>query len=360
MDAKTKVFKMYTEFKRYGRLPDQDKITTENQFNLVALMREIVRPISKDIEEKSSAAISGSTSADVATPRMRPRNMETPRTLASTLKTPSDEALAKRIDSRKARTVELNGRCFNEWQLYTDMRMAQRSRPRIDAFIKNIDQQVSMDWVHAWASTVTPTPNTAEVLNKFQTLRGSSTHEHIVSNSVTEFVCVLHRAAFDPPQKITTFSWTHDSKHAVHLQKLGKQLKIIFDENTVMGGIGAMAIVCSIGLPLHELFKPSDFMEKMKSYRFKKLSTNALVKVALRGLVTIDKINNEVEANQLLKAYEQKEEFFAKHDYVAKDASQATLDMFVFKNWYSYPTKTEIECIFKRTSVNIGEWCTVK
>lgn len=360
MDAKTKVFKMYTEFKRYGRLPDQDKITTENQFNLVALMREIVRPISKDIEEKSSAAITESTSADAATPRMRPHNVETPRTLASTLKTPSDEALAKRIDARKAIAAEFNARCLNEWQLYTDMRMAQRSRPRIDAFIKNIDQQVSMDWVHAWASTVTPTPNTAEVLNKFQTLRGSSTHEHIVSNSVTDFVCVLHRAAFDPPQKITTFSWTHDSKHAVHLQKLGKQLKIIFDENTVIGGIRAMAIVCSIGLPLHELFKPSDFMEKMKSYRFKKLSMNALVKVSLRDLVTIDKINNEVEANQLLKAYEQKEEFFAKHDYVAKDASQATLDMFVFKNWYSYPTKAEIECIFKRTSVNIGEWCTVK
>ena len=344
---------MYTEFKRYGRLPDEDKITTENEFNLVALMREIVRPVSKDIEEKS---IEEKSSA--ATPRIRPHNVETPRTLASSLRTPSEEAVTRRIGARKLKAYELNAICLNGWQLYTDMLMAQRSRPRIDAFIKNIDQQVSMDWVHAWASTVTP--NTAEVLNKFQTLRGSSTHEHIVSNSVTDFVCVLHRAAFDPPQKITTFSWTHDSKHAVHLQKLGKQLKIIFDENTVIGGIRAMAVVCSIGLPLHELFKPVDFMEKMKSYRFKKLSMNALVKVALRDLVTIDKINNFVEANQLLKAYEQKEEFFAKHDYVVKDVSQAALDMFVFKNWYSYPTKTEIECIFKRTSVNIGEWCTAE
>ena len=230
-----------------------------------------------------------------------------------------------------------------------DQAMAQRSRQRINAFLQAIKHNVSMDWVHAWASRILPEPS-QQIKDQYETYQPESNrHIHIVKNDVRIFICALRDAM---PGQTTTFAWSHTSKKAIHLQKLKKQLKKMFQD--VEPAI-AMMVAGSIGLPLHELIKPCTFVQKMKKYRFKTMTTDSIIKITLRDQVTIEKNNPKnnpkIESRQLLEAYAQKETLFGDFE------KYTDVSMFFFKHWYSYPTAFELEHLLERALQNLNLWC---
>ena len=339
-DAKTRFLEMYTLFKKDGILPNQNLIITESESELVELMTKLQETSAAPKEESKEES-----KESTATPRQPVR--QPPKNQHKHYRT-SNIAIGYHIG------------CLSDAQVYTDSIMAQQSILRINTFTKYIGEQVSMDWVYAWASEVKPAGSAGTY---FQTLRGTDTHTHIVSNKVTDFICALkHYGSEKNPRKITTFSWYVNSGYAFHLQKLSQKLKVMFEkkdqdnDQAFLEGIMALVVICSIGLPLYKLIEDiSDFMEKRKKYRFKGLSRKALVAITLRELVTIDKINNELETEQLLKAYGEKEELFSSNVH-AESVTLKALDTFVHKKMYSYPTKKEFQCILRRTKANIDQW----
>jgi len=339
-DAKTRFLEMYTLFKRDGILPNQNLIITESESELFELMTKLQETTAEPKEESKEES-----KEYVATPRQSAR--QPPKPQHKHYRT-SNIAIGYHIG------------CLSDAQVYTDSIMAQQSILRINTFTKYIGEQVSMDWVYAWASEVKPAGSAGSY---FQTLRGTDTHTHIVSNKVTDFICALkHYGSEKNPRKITTFSWYVNSGYAFHLQKLSQKLKVMFekksqnDDEAFLEGIMALVVICSIGLPLYKLIGDiSDFMGKKKRYRFKGLDRKALVAITLRDLVTIDKINNELETEQLLEAYGGKEELFSSNVHVGSITLKA-LDTFVFQKMYSYPTKNEFQCILIRAKANIDQW----
>tara|TARA_B100000780_G_C20791060_1_gene314157 strand:- start:37 stop:495 length:459 start_codon:yes stop_codon:yes gene_type:complete len=150
------------------------------------------------------------------------------------------------------------------------------------------------------------------------------------------------------PGQTTTFAWSHTSKTAIHLQKLKKQLEKMFKD--VEPAI-AMMVAGSIGLPIHELIKPCTFVQKMKKYRFKTMTTDSIIKITLRDQVTIENKTPKIESRQLLEAYAQKETLFGDFE------KYTDVSMFFFKHWYSYPTAFELEHLLERALQNLNRWC---
>lgn len=230
-------------------------------------------------------------------------------------------------------------------KLFVDKEMAQRSRQRINAFLAAIGHNIKMDWVRAWASVIVPEPP-PEIIQQYETYQPESKrHIHVVENNVIQFLCQLREAE---PGKTTTFAWSYGSNKAIHLQKLKLQLEKMF---TNVEPAIAMMIIGSIGLPMHEIIKPRTFLKNVKKFRFKTLTTDSIIKIILRDQVYIDRISPKVESNQLIEAYSQKENIFE------DDGKYSDVDMFFFKQWYSFPTGVELEQILERAQENLNLWC---
>ena len=233
-------------------------------------------------------------------------------------------------------------KCIAEYIHECDTLMIQHSGPRINALARAVGAVVDIKWVHSFASRVIGDIPSETV---YETLRPESDrHVHIVNNNVIKFVEALHSAQ---PNKITTFAWTHNSKHAIHLQKLDTGLRQRFKN---VKSVFSATILASIGLPMHELFKIKDYFANTCKWRFKNMTSDSLIKTTLRPKVTIQKIDEKLETNQLLEEYNETETIFDVQDH------PKTVEMFMFKHWYSYPTGQEMKTMIERATFNLNKW----
>jgi len=246
----------------------------------------------------------------------------------------------------QSKAVHDTSECLSDYIQKCDTLMVQHSGPRINALVRAVRADVDIKWVHSFASRVNCTGDIPSE-TVYETLRPESDrHVHIVNNNVIKFVEALHNVQ---PNKITTFAWTHNSKRAIHLQKLDTGLRQRFKN---VKSIFSATILASIGLPMHELFKIKDYFANTYKWRFKNMTRDSLIKTTLRPKVTIQKIDEKLETNQLLKEYNNTETLF---DVDVQDHQQ-TVEMFMFKHWYSYPTGQEMKTMIERATFNLNKW----
>jgi hypothetical protein len=321
---------------KYNSSTISDGVQVQQDVNTIQLARMM------GIIETECSLLDEDTILNMGTLTMDPgpiTNAETKEAAPTVPNTPTTvQAQAKAPDSTE------KSKCIAEYIHECDTLMIQHSGPRINALARAVGAVVDIKWVHSFASQVNCTGDIPSE-TVYETLRPESDrHVHIVNNNVIKFVEALHNVQ---PNKITTFAWTHNSNHAIHLQKLDTGLRQRFKN---VKSVFSATILASIGLPMHELFKIKDYFTNTRKWRFKNMTSDSLIKTTLRPKVTIQKIDEKLETNQLLKEYNKTETIFDVQDH------PKTVEMFMFKHWYSYPTGQEMKTMIERATFNLNKW----
>lgn len=227
-----------------------------------------------------------------------------------------------------------------------DTDIAQKSRPRIQAFLRSIGHVVSMKWVKSFASKIVPTPED-DIISTYETYNpNSNRHTHIVSNNVIRLIQALYRVDHNT---VTSFAFSHTSTKAIHLQRLDKELRTMFRGQSPAI---SLIVIGSVGLPMHELFKTKEFVDMYRQGRFKYLNAETMIKITLRDLLTVEKIKPRLEVSQLLEKYEEQQAIFKviRQQYTEPQT-------FMFKTYYSYPSAAQLSTVIARAEQNLQRWC---
>lgn len=331
MDA-YQLYQKYSESSTWLPQPDDYDHNNEKIYGLVLKMIE-ERPeipdskcsISKLTEQINNFDLKEKETDESKYELTDPDTVEAPPLIARKSTTPKDDTIYSCAQAR----------------ILTDTTIANKSTRRLSALSTALDSTVDMKWVYTFASTVINPKNP----EKYKTLRGTDSHVHVISSSVIHFMSHLEMAP--PPPKITTFAWGPYAKKAIHIQNLRKKIRTLFPD--VTASIAVM-FLGSVGLPMHELFKPKDFIENFIRARFKTLNSETIIKTTLRKIIKIDKITPKTEAAQLLEEYASKEELFQTVNHVI------SVDQYIFKHWYAYPSHDELNDILQVASGLLNVW----
>jgi hypothetical protein len=237
------------------------------------------------------------------------------------------------------------------YRFIVDTDIAQRSRPRIQAFLRSIGHVVSMKWVKSFASRIEPVPEDDEVkdeiISTYETYDlNSDRHTHIVQNDVIRLLNALYRV---DDRTVTSFAFSHNSTKAIHLQRLDRELRTMF--RGVSPTI-SLIVIGSVGLPMHELFKPNEFIDTFRRGRFKNFSAETIIKITLRDKLTINKMNPRLETSQLLEKYEEEQAVFK-----VTNQKYTQPQTFMLKTYYSYPSTYELLNVIAIAEQNLQRWC---
>jgi len=260
----------------------------------------------------------------------------------------------------KVQTEKENGAIYTCAQARTlcNTLMVGKSKSRIKCIADTLHANVPINWVHTFASKVIG----ATQPQLYRTLRNTDSHIHVISGSVLHFLSQCDQAdkeytqaANNVPTKnniptnITTFAWGEGNDTAIHIQKFNQRIREIFKGVSVSI---AIMFIGSIGLPLHELFKPRDYIQRFQKGRFKFLNSDNIVKSTLRKFIKIKKISPDIEAAQLLQQYSNDEQLFE------TIIPASSVEQYLFKHWYSYPKHNELQNILVIAQQLLDLWRT--
>ena len=201
-----------------------------------------------------------------------------------------------------------------------------KSKTRIKSMTTALKCRKKMSWVRAVASKL----ETKETYlrGQYEALRKSDRHIHRTGHEVSDFV----RALADPTVK--TFSWSLKDDEAVLIHNCREALQKRCSKNNPEQYLSLAMVVCSIGLPTFQLYTPCSFFEKWR--RFKDVTNDNVVKALLRP-------GGDVET--LLDEYSPAD--------VVVDGEPSTVELFMFKYWYSYPTKVMLSRLVDYANANL-------
>lgn len=201
-----------------------------------------------------------------------------------------------------------------------------KSKTRIKSMTTALKCRKKMSWVRAVASKL----ETKETYlrGQYEALRKSDRHIHRTGHEVSDFV----RALADPTVK--TFSWSLKDDEAVLIHNCREALQKRCSKNNPEQYLSLAMLVCSIGLPTFQLYTPCSFFEKW--CRFKDVTNDNVVKALLRA-------GGDVET--LLDEYSPAD--------VVVDGEPSTVELFMFKYWYSYPTKVMLSRLVDYANANL-------
>ena len=218
---------------------------------------------------------------------------------------------------------------------FCDQTFYSKSTARIDAFAKYLGARVSMEWVRACASKVDP-PEAMTIEMSDET---SDRHIHVVEPDVSIFLKLLQ----SNPDTTITFSRTATARYAIHLPLLYNKLSNICTNHPVLW----FMIACSIGIPTYDMYTPQTFFCKWKKEPNRKLLNNEnIIKTILRPIIQTNGIQ-ETEIQQLIRSFHEMESDFK------NTATVNSVDDYMFKRIYAYPTSNEIEHLFDRVRYNL-------
>ena len=201
-----------------------------------------------------------------------------------------------------------------------------KSKTRIKSMTTALKCRKKMSWVRAVASKLETDENYSR--GEYEALRKSDRHIHRTGHEVSDFV----RALADP--KVKTFSWSLKDDEAVLIHKCREALQKRCSKNNPEQYLSLAMLVCSIGLPTFQLYTPCSFFEKWR--RFKDVTNDNVVKALLRQ-------GGDVET--LLDEYSPAD--------VVVDGEPSTVELFMFKYWYSYPTKVMLSRLVDYANANL-------
>lgn len=222
---------------------------------------------------------------------------------------------------------------------FCDQTFYHRSYKKMDDFAKYLGARVSMDWVKACASQVDP-PGSVDIEMLDNT---SARHIHIVNPDISFFLKLLQTNT----KSTITYSRTEDVGYAIHLPLLYQQLSKICTNHPVLW----FMVACSIGIPTHDMYTPQTFLCKWKKEPNRKLLSNEnIIKTILKPIFGINDVfvPKEVEIAQLTHRFRDMETDFQNTETVN------SVDDFMFKRIYAYPTSDEIKQLFDRVRFNLA------
>lgn len=234
-----------------------------------------------------------------------------------------------------------------------DLLMMSKSKPRIHAVANRLEARVSTGWVQLCASRLEAAEPSLEFYqldrSKFKLISRDPTdrHVHHINSSCLDFLHELQKEHVDERGRQLTVTWqfSYDPaggppiKYAIHLQKFQAAMQQLAPNNWFEFTL----FLCAIGLPIHELAKPTVILEQWK--RFKVFSQENITKVLLRP-----RFPEAKTVPELLRLYEEKMGDF-KCSVQYNDIQQH-----FFKTFYSYPVPKEIQTLMERIQKNAIEW----
>ena len=202
-----------------------------------------------------------------------------------------------------------------------------KSKSRILTMTKALQCRKNMSWVRAVASKLETGENYEPWA--YEALTDSHRHIHRTGSEVSDFV----RALADPSVK--TFSWHLNDKEAVLIQKCREALQQRCSKNKPEQYLPLAMVVCSIGLPTFQLYTPCSFFEKWRP--FKDVTNDNIVKALFRRPGTT--------VSKLLDEYSPAD--------VVVDGEPGTVELLMFKYWYSHPTKVMLGRLVEYANANL-------
>lgn len=205
-----------------------------------------------------------------------------------------------------------------------------KSKTRIRSMSTILKCRVKMTWVRAVVSRLDTEEKYDE--SEYLLLRDSEQHVHRTGR----FVCEFLRALADPVVK--TFSWSLQDEEAIHIPNCRAALQKRCSKNKPEQYLPLAVIVCSIGLPTFQLYTPCSFFKHW--HRFKDVTNENIVKALLPVSGGLPGTFQE-----LLSSYVPPD--------VVDDGEHTPVELFMFKHWYSYPTKGKLRQIVDHANANL-------
>ena len=204
-----------------------------------------------------------------------------------------------------------------------------KSKTRIKSMTAILKCRVGMSWVRGVASKLETDEDYSP--SKYLMLTGTSRHIHKTGHSVCQFIKAL------ADESVKTFSWSLKDSEAIHLSKCRTRLKSYCSKTAPEQHITLCILLCSIGLPTFQLYTPCSFLKKWR--RFKNVSSDNVVKALLQDS------QQSLSSQQLLDEYSPGQ--------IDVSSEPETVELYMFKYFYSYPTKTILGRLVEYANANL-------
>jgi len=262
------------------------------------------------------------------------------------------------------------GQCNN-----ADKAMYVKSIPNLEMLAHTCESVVSYDWVRYaadhWYLESEPNATGNDKVEKTARARpiawgevgdqlADKGHIHAISDNIAKFVDVfqtfLTRPNDGPAAQLNMLTWQFRvdgpvvfvysslEKHTTLVRRLCSMSETPCE---------LMCVACSIGLPLHGVFTPWQFIKQWVSEQWSRLeTTESLVLLSLRRRLAplLHELGTDIHWTQLLELYREKHKMFEQYDYSLLDTAAYDIDAYFFKHVYQYPQPGEWSSLMGRVA----------
>jgi hypothetical protein len=255
-----------------------------------------------------------------------------------------------------------------------DAAMSVKSIPNLEMLAHICESVVSYDWVRFAANHwyIESDPDTSGNGIKVDTTArampiawvnvksgDNKGHVHAISNDIAKFVDLFQRVPEadddDDDGNVRLLTWQFRLNGPVVLvySSLEKHTTLVRRLRSMSETpCELMCVACSIGLPLHGVFTPWQFLKQWVSEQWSRLeTTESLVLLSLRRRLAplLHELGTDIHWTQLLELYRKNHKMFEQYDYSLLDTAY-DIDAYFFKHVYQYPQPGEWSSLMGRVA----------
>lgn len=257
-----------------------------------------------------------------------------------------------------------------------DEAMSVKSIPSLEMLAHICESVVSYDWVRFAANHwyLESDPDTMDDKKVRDTARAvpmawtdvggqleDQGHVHAISNDIGKFVELFQNLPGDDERgqlRMLTWQFRKDGPVVLVYSSLQRHTTLVCRLRSMSETpCELMCVACSIGLPLHGVFTPWQFLKQWVSEHWSRLeTTESLVLLSLRRRFAplLHELGTDVHWTQLLELYRGKYKMFEQYDYSLLDEQSYDIDAYFFKHVYQYPLPGEWTSLMGRVSQLMG------
>ena len=257
-----------------------------------------------------------------------------------------------------------------------DEAMSVKSIPSLEMLAHICESVVSYDWVRFAANHwyLESDPDTTDDEKVRDTARAvpiawadvndqlnDQGHVHAISNDIEKFVELFQNLPGDDERgqlRMLTWQFRKDDPVVLVYSSLQRHTTLVRRLRSMSETpCELMCAACSIGLPLHGMFTPWQFIKQwVTEHWFRLETTESLVLLSLRRRLAplLHELGTDVHWTQLLELYRGKYKMFEHYDYSLLDRQAYDIDAYFFKHVYQYPQPGEWTSLMGRVSQLMG------
>lgn len=257
-----------------------------------------------------------------------------------------------------------------------DEAMFVKSIPGLEMLAHICESVVSYDWVRFAANHwyLESDPDTTDDKKVRDTARAvpiawadvndqlnDKGHVHAISNDIGKFVELFQNLPGDDERgqlRLLTWQFRKDGPVVLVYSSLQRHTTLVRRLRSMSETpCELMCAACSIGLPLHGMFTPWQFIKQWVTEHWSRLeTTESLVLLSLRRRFAplLHELGTDVHWTQLLELYRGKYKMFEQYDYSLLDQQAYDIDAYFFKHVFQYPQPGEWTSLMGRVSQLMG------